>query len=99
MLRVDLTTYKRDRVMDGCLAIRCRPEAPAALGSLRDAGVRLAFPSNMTQTMLEAGIRNSGLEGVFDHVRGRTWGDSRCHGRGAPAIDASDSAKDSSESW
>ena len=72
MLRVDLTTEKRYRVMDACLAIRCRPEAPAVLRSLRDAGVRLAFPSNMTQTMLDAGIRNSGLEGVFEHVRGRT---------------------------
>jgi 2-haloacid dehalogenase len=68
MLKVDLTTDKRDRLMDAYLAIRCWPEAPAALRSLRDAGVRLAFLSNMTQKMLEAGIRNSGLEGIFEHV-------------------------------
>ena len=32
------------------------------------AGIRIAFLSNITQKMLEAGIHNSGLEGVFEHV-------------------------------
>ena len=59
---------QRVRLMDAYLAIRCWPEAPAALRALKEAGIRLAFLSNMTQEMLEAGIRNSGLERVFDHV-------------------------------
>lgn len=54
--------------MDAYLAIRCWPDAPAALRALKDSGVRLVFLSNMTQKMLEAGIRNSGLTGVFEHV-------------------------------
>src|SRR5262249_49590080 len=41
---------------------------PAALHSLRNAGIHLAFLSNLTPKMLEAGIRNSQLEGMFDHV-------------------------------
>jgi 2-haloacid dehalogenase len=68
MLKLELTSDKRDRLMGAYLAIRCWPEVPAALHSLRDAGVRLAFLSNMMQKMLEAGIRNSGLEGAFEHV-------------------------------
>jgi 2-haloacid dehalogenase len=68
MLKLELTSSKRVRLMDAYLAIRCWPEAPAALRTLKDARIRLAFLSNMTPKMLEAGIRNSGLEGVFDHV-------------------------------
>ncbi len=68
ILKLDLTRNKRVRLMDAYLRIRCWPEAPAALRSLKDQGIRLAFLSNMTAEMLEAGIRNSGLEQVFDHV-------------------------------
>jgi 2-haloacid dehalogenase len=35
---------------------------------LKKAGIRLAFLSNMTAGMLERGIRNSKLDGVFDQV-------------------------------
>lgn len=68
LLKLDLTNEKRVRLMDAYLSIRCWPEAPAALRSLKNAGIRLAFLSNMTQKMLEAGVRNSGLEGVFEHL-------------------------------
>jgi 2-haloacid dehalogenase len=68
LLKLDLPSNQRVRLMDAYLAIRCWPEAPEALRALRNAGIRLAFLSNMTQEMLEAGIRNSGLEGVFEHV-------------------------------
>jgi 2-haloacid dehalogenase len=68
MLKVDLTTNQRARLMDAYLAIRCWPEAPAALRSLKAEGIRLALLSNMTRQMLEAGIRNSGLEKIFDAV-------------------------------
>jgi 2-haloacid dehalogenase len=68
MLQLDLTNEKRDRLMAAWLALGCWPDATAALRALRDAGVRLAFLSNMTQKMLETGIRNSTLEGVFEHV-------------------------------
>jgi 2-haloacid dehalogenase len=68
MLELDLTSSKRVQLMDAYLAIRCWPEAPAALRALKNAGIRLAFLSNLTPKMLEAGIRNSGLETFFDYV-------------------------------
>jgi 2-haloacid dehalogenase len=67
-LGLDLTPEKRDRLMQAYLELRAWPDAPAALAALRKAGVRLAFLSNMTAKMLEAGIRNAGLDGVFEHV-------------------------------
>lgn len=68
MLKVDLTTNQRVRLMDAYLAIRCWPDAPAALRSLKASGIRLALLSNMTRQMLDAGIRNSGLQEIFEHV-------------------------------
>jgi len=67
-LKLNLTSSDRIRLMNAYLAIRCWPDVPAALQSLKDQGIRLALLSNMTQEMLHAGIRNSGLEQVFDHV-------------------------------
>ena len=67
-LKVELTPEKRARLMEAYLKLRCWPEVPAALRSLRKADIRLAFLSNMTAQMLEAGIRNSQMEGLFDHV-------------------------------
>jgi len=68
MLKLDLTEQHRARLMDAYLRIRCWPDAPGALRCLKTKGIRLAFLSNMTVKMLEAGIRNSGLGQVFDQV-------------------------------
>jgi 2-haloacid dehalogenase len=67
-LKIELTAGNRDRLMQAYLELRCWPDVPAALLTLKDAGLRLAFLSNMTARMLEAGIRNSRLEGAFDEV-------------------------------
>lgn len=67
-VKVELSPENHARLMDAYLKLRCWPEAPTALRSLKRAGIRLAFLSNMTAEMLEAGIRNSQLDGVFDHV-------------------------------
>lgn len=66
--RVELTSENHARLMEAYLKLRCWPEVPAALRTLKKAGIRLALLSNMTARMLEAGIRNSELNGVFDHV-------------------------------
>src|SRR5262249_29792080 len=68
LLKLDLSTNSRARLMNAYLEIRCWPDVSAALRSLKDAGLRLAFLSNMTQKMLEAGIRNSALDGMFEQV-------------------------------
>lgn len=68
LLQLDLTPDKRAQLMQAYLGLKAWPEAPSALSALKKAGIRLAFLSNMTTKMLEAGIKNAGLEGVFEHV-------------------------------
>jgi 2-haloacid dehalogenase len=67
-LQLELTRANRSLLMDAWLRLKCWPDAPAALRALKDSGLRLTFLSNMTVKMLESGIRNSGLEGLFDQV-------------------------------
>ena len=67
-LKLELTPEKHTRLMDAYLNLRCWPDVPEALRSLKKAGIRLAFLSNLTAKMLDAGIRNSQLDGSFDHV-------------------------------
>jgi nitrite reductase/ring-hydroxylating ferredoxin subunit len=54
--------------MQAYLGLTTWSEVPFALRSLQEAGIRLAFVSNMTAQMLEAGITHAGLDGVFAHV-------------------------------
>lgn len=68
MLRLDLTAVKRKRLLDAYLELRAWPEVRPALLALRRAGIRLGFLSNATPRILEAGIRNSALEGIFEHI-------------------------------
>jgi 2-haloacid dehalogenase len=67
-VQVELTAAAREKLMGAYLELRCWPDVPAALRALKDAGLRIAFLSNMTAQMLEAGIRNSQLDGMFEHV-------------------------------
>ena len=67
-LKVELTAENRSRLMEAYLKLRCWPDVPAALGALKKAGIGIAFLSNLTDEMLDAGIKNSQLDGVFDHV-------------------------------
>jgi 2-haloacid dehalogenase len=68
MLKLELTSEKRSRLMEAYLTLKCWPDAPAALRTLKDAGIRLAPLSNFTQTMLESCLKSSGLEGIFDDL-------------------------------
>jgi 2-haloacid dehalogenase len=66
--RLELTPEKRSALLQSQLALEPWPDAPGALRALKAAGLRLAFLSNMTAGMLEDGIRNGKLEGLFEHV-------------------------------
>jgi 2-haloacid dehalogenase len=68
LLHLELTREKRDRLMQAHLELAAWPDVPTALRTLKEAGVRLAFLSNMTAELLEAGIRNSHLDGLFEQV-------------------------------
>jgi 2-haloacid dehalogenase len=76
-LNVQLSDVQHERLMNAYLALPPWPDAPAALGALRQAGVRLGFLSNFTPVMLEASLRRSGLADMFEHVlstdRARTF--------------------------
>lgn len=68
MLQLDLDPPTRARLMNAYLDLKTWPDVPHALKTLKAAGLRLGFLSNFTRRMLEAGIRSSGLEGVFEHL-------------------------------
>jgi len=68
LLDLELTAGKRDALLGAYLDLKPWPDAPQALASLKAAGIRLAFLSNMTPTMLKRGIGNAGLDGTFEHV-------------------------------
>ena len=54
--------------MDLTLGLEPFPEVPAVLATLREAGFRTAILSNGSPMMLEALVKRSGLEAMFDAV-------------------------------
>jgi 2-haloacid dehalogenase len=68
LLNLELTSEKREELMQAYLLLKAWSEVPSALHFLRDAGGRLALLSNMTPKILETGIRSAGLAGLFEHV-------------------------------
>jgi len=52
--------------MNAYLELKTWPDAVPALAALKKSGYRLAFLSNFTSAMLDANIRHSGLEGLFE---------------------------------
>ncbi len=67
-LKVQLTPANRSRVMNAWLKLPCWPDVVESLRALRDEGLRIAFLSNMSARMLATGMRNCGLEGLFDQA-------------------------------
>jgi 2-haloacid dehalogenase len=67
-LKLELPASKGDALMEGYLALKTWPEVPDALSELKRSGRKLVFLSNATIAILDAGIRHSGLDGVFDQV-------------------------------
>jgi 2-haloacid dehalogenase len=67
-LKLDLPPEKRDQLMGEYLKLKAWPDVPSALQSLSQAGIRLALLSNATAAILEAGITNSELDGMFEHM-------------------------------
>lgn len=67
-LGLDATEKNRALLQDAFLALQAWPDVPAALAALKAKGIKLAFLSNMTERMLNAGITNAKLDGVFDFV-------------------------------
>jgi 2-haloacid dehalogenase len=68
-LRIDLSAHQRDQLMQTYLELKAWPDVGPVLKQLKAAGIRMAFLSNLTDAMLNAAVKNSGLEGFFeDHL-------------------------------
>jgi 2-haloacid dehalogenase len=67
MLKIELSAGQRDQLMQTYLGLKAWPDVAPALQQLRDAGIRMAFLANLTDAMLDAVVRNSGLEGFFEN--------------------------------
>ncbi len=53
-------------LMEAYLKLDCYPEVPEALSVLKNRGFRLAILSNGTPAMLEAAVKNSGIEDLIE---------------------------------
>ena len=65
-LKLELTKADSDRLMQSYHELKAWPDALPALRGLKASGLRMAFLSNFTVTMLDQAVRNSGLEGLFE---------------------------------
>lgn len=65
-LKLEMSADQRDELMQTYLTLKAWPDVAPALRTLKAAGFRLAFLSNFTTRMLDAAIRNAGLEGLLE---------------------------------
>ena len=65
-LKIDLSAGQRDRLMKTYLELKAWPDVAPALTQLKAAGIRMAFLTNLTDAMLNAVVKNAGLEGFFE---------------------------------
>lgn len=62
------TEAQRRQLLAGFMDLRTWPDVAPVLRRLKAAGLKLAPLTHFSVAMLEKGIANSGLEGVFDHL-------------------------------
>lgn len=62
----NLSPTERDELVGAFWSLPVWPDAPAALKTWREQGLRLAFLSNMSEPMLRANMRRNGIEGLFE---------------------------------
>ena len=58
----------RKDLIEAYLKLDCYPEVPAALSELKERGFEIAILSNGTPTMLEAAVKNSGLQSLIAEI-------------------------------
>ena len=66
--RIDLRPDVRARLMEAWLRLRPWPDSVAALKTMRDADIRLAYVANFTPEMLKVNTENAGAAGLFEHL-------------------------------
>lgn len=65
-LGIPMSDPAREELMGVYLQLKAWPDVRPALETLRTAGIRFAFLSNLTAPMLDAAVKNSGLEEFFE---------------------------------
>jgi 2-haloacid dehalogenase len=65
-LQLDMSPAQQKQLMATYLDLKVWPDVAVALTMLKGAGIKMAFLSNFTADMLDAAMRNSGLEGIFE---------------------------------
>jgi 2-haloacid dehalogenase len=65
LLGLALTAEKRERLMGAFLELKAWPDVASTLNALKQAGIRMAFLTDFSASMLDANIRSAGLEGMF----------------------------------
>jgi 2-haloacid dehalogenase len=66
--KIELKPDARDKFMDAFLRVKPWPEAVEALKSMRQAGIRLAYVSNLTPKMLTEMSQSAGILDLFEHI-------------------------------
>ena len=64
-LHIPLSPRKVQQIMNGYLRLQAWPDSKAALETLKEQGLKLAFLSNFTPRMLNAAIGSADLSGTF----------------------------------
>lgn len=67
-LKIDVPAARQEELMAAWSNLKVWPDAVAAVRALRARGLRLIFLSNMTEPMLQGGLRAAGLDGQFEAV-------------------------------
>lgn len=67
-LQLDIFPTKQEQLMAAWSNLRVWPDVADAVKVLHDAGLRLAFLSNMTSNMITAGLKEAKLGGMFEAV-------------------------------
>jgi len=65
-LDLELTEPKRNAILQAFTALPVWPDVKPALAKLRSNGIRLAFLSNMSESMQRANARHNGIEDHFE---------------------------------
>lgn len=65
---LELGEQDKRRLMTAHRNLSVWPDAEAAILALKNAGLRLVFLSNMTESMLDEGLRRADLSGAFEAI-------------------------------
>jgi 2-haloacid dehalogenase len=68
LLRLELTSEKKRRLLNSYLTLKPWPDAEAALKRFKDAGMRIITIANFSHDMLKANADNAGIAAYFDEL-------------------------------